>query len=311
MILVTGGAGFIGSNIVRGFNKRGVKDILLTDDLTFGCKHRNLNRLEFVDYMDYRELMSNISKLNITHIIHQGACSDTTEPDGRFMMDTNYEYSKKLLAYCSNNSVPFIYASSASVYGDGKAGFRESPECEYPLNVYAFSKCQFDRYYRLNADKLRSQVVGLRYFNVYGPQENHKGKMASVASHLFQQVKANEPMKLFEGSADILRDFIHVDDVVNVNLFFFDHPELSGIFNCGTGRAESFEAIARAVQAKYSEASLEYMPFPDELQGKYQRFTQADLTNLRAAGYADEFLGVASGVARYLDVLENSDGYLV
>jgi ADP-L-glycero-D-manno-heptose 6-epimerase len=312
MIIVTGGAGFIGSNLVRGLNERGYTDILIVDDLTDGSKHKNMNRLQFSDYMDYNNFLDDIENHDDVEIIfHQGACSDTTEANGSYMMDTNYEYSKALLAFAMQNDARFIYASSASVYGNGENGFKEALENEYPLNVYAFSKYQFDRVVRANMDDFPSQVVGLRYFNVYGPQENHKGRMASVAYQMFKQVKAGAQLRLFEGSDGFTRDFVHVDDIVKINLFFMEHPELSGIFNAGTGRNESFAAIAKAVMDFYPGTTVEEIPFPDDLKGKYQTYTKADLTALTEAGYADSFMTVAEGVKKYLEVLEKTGGYLV
>ncbi len=313
MILVTGGAGFIGSNIVHGLNKKGIDNIIITDNLTNGTKHKNLNRLNFNDYVDKFDLDIDtfFAKNKIQAVFHQGACSSTTEPDGKYMMSNNYEYSKNILHACIKHNVRFIYASSASVYGNGDNGFTEKLECEYPLNVYAFSKYQFDRYVNNMADSLKIQVAGLRYFNVYGQQENHKGKMASVAFHMYNQVKNGESMKLFEGSENFKRDFIHVDDVVSVNMFLYDNANVSGIFNCGTGKAESFAEIAKTVKEVYPNASLEIVPFPDTLKGKYQTFTEADMTKLRNAGYNKEFLTLNVGVKQYLAQLEASEGYIV
>ncbi|MDR2870229.1 MAG: ADP-glyceromanno-heptose 6-epimerase [Deferribacteraceae bacterium] len=312
MIIVTGAAGFIGSNIVHALNKRGIKDILIVDDLKDGSKHKNLNKLEFIDYVDYRDFIKYIDNYAIELIFHQGACSDTTEPDGRYMMEVNYEYTKILLHHAMKKKFRLIYASSASVYGEGKAGFKEAPECEYPLNMYAFSKYQFDRYYNMLAShtKIDTQIVGLRYFNVYGPQENHKGKMASVPFHMFNQVQAGAPMKLFEGSDKFLRDFIYIDDAVDVNLFFMDNPDKSGVFNCGTGTAASFQALADNMQLIFPQAKLDYIPFPAELKGKYQEYTQADLSKLRAAGYNKEFAPISTGVRSYMNVLQASGGYI-
>lgn len=313
MILVTGGAGFIGSNIVKGLNDKGIDNIIITDNLTNGVKHKNLNRLNFIDYID--KLDFNIdeffAKNKIDVVFHQGACSSTTESDGKYMMKNNYEYTKNMLNACIKYNVRFIYASSASVYGNGDNGFTEKQECEYPLNVYAFSKYQFDRYITKILPTLNIQAVGLRYFNVYGPQENHKGKMASVAYHMFNQIKNGESMKLFEGSENFIRDFIYIDDVVSVNMFFFENKDKSGIFNCGTGSAESFCKIADALQELYKDAKVEKIPFPDNLKGKYQTFTEADITKLREAGYNKDFINLFDGTKKYADILEKTGGYIV
>ena len=311
MIIVTGGAGFIGSNLVRGLNRRGITDIVVVDDLENGDKHRNLNSLEFEDYIDRREFLERLPQFGpVEAIFHQGACSDTMESDGRFMLSVNYDFSKALLAYCQSKGTRFIYASSASVYGNGDDGFRESKECEYPLNVYAYSKFLFDRYVRRELPKTDSQIVGLRYFNVYGPQENHKGRMASVIYHFHHQIQEGGAMRLFDGSEDFRRDFIYVNDVVDVNLFFYDHGDKSGIFNCGTGQAESFLSLSEAVQARYANSRVERIPFPKALVGKYQAYTQADMTALRSAGYTAAFTPLAEGVAAYSEVLCASDGFL-
>ncbi|MFT5284354.1 MAG: ADP-L-glycero-D-manno-heptose 6-epimerase [Planctomycetota bacterium] len=311
MIIVTGGAGFIGSNLVRGLNHRGITDILVVDDLEFGDKHRNLNSLEFTDYIDRRDLLERLPELGpVDTIFHQGACSDTMESDGRFMLEVNYEFSKSLLDYCLSAGTRFVYASSASVYGNGDDGFRESSECEYPLNVYAYSKFLFDRWVRRVLPEAKSQIVGLRYFNVYGPQENHKGRMASVIYHFHRQIQDGGAMRLFEGSEDFRRDFIYVNDVVDVNLFFLDNPDKSGIFNCGTGEAQSFLNLANAVQSCFEGSQIERIPFPAALEGKYQAFTQADMTALRSTGYQAAFTSLEDGVAAYTDVLSTSNGFL-
>ncbi len=330
MIIVTGGAGFIGSNIIKGLNDRGINDILVVDNLTNAVKHKNLNKLKFTDYIDKLDfnIRDFIKNHTVEAIFHQGASSNTMETDGKFMMINNYEYTKNIFHACYEHHIRFFYASSASVYGNGENGFKENEKCEYPLNVYAFSKYQFDRYvnnfYNYNLEmypyidritgkykNIGRQVVGLRYFNVYGPQENHKGKMASVAFHMYNQIKNNEPMKLFQGSENFKRDFIHIDDVVSVNMFFFDNPHISGIYNCGTGHAESFCEIAHAINSKYKDAKIEYIPFPENLVGKYQTFTQSDITKLRKAGYKKSFLSLKEGTLKYMDVLENSNGYIL
>jgi len=311
MIIVTGGAGFIGSNLVRGLNARGYEDILVVDDLQNGEKHRNLNSLVFRDLVDYRDFLEDLDQLEsvpLQAIFHQGACSDTTERDGRYMMQVNYEYSKRLLAF-TQGRVPFFYASSAAIYGDGEDGFREDPSCEYPLNVYAFSKFLFDRCVRSVLPSSKSQVVGLRYFNVYGPQENHKGRMASVIYKFHHQIREKGGLELFSGSGDFRRDFVHVDDAVAMNLFFLDHPELSGIFNCGTGKAESFLQLATLVAGHYEGAEVLEIPFPDDLRGKYQAFTEADLSAVRDAGYDAPFRSLEDGVRDYVELLQSSEGY--
>ena len=311
MFIVTGGAGFIGSNLVRGLNARGVRDILIVDDLEHGDKHRSLNGLEFDDFVDYRDFRDHLGRFEsakIEAIFHQGACSDTTEKNGRYMLSVNYEYSKTLLHFAFGRC-PFIYASSAAVYGNGDNGFREERDCEWPLNVYGFSKQLFDRHVRSHCEHALTQVVGLRYFNVYGPQENHKGRMASVVLKFHEQAAANGELKIFAGSSKFLRDFVFVDDVVAVNLHFLDHRERSGIFNCGSGRAESFRALAEATVVHYPGARITEIPFPDDLRGKYQAYTCADLTRLRAAGYGREFTALEQGVATYVRVLKNGGGY--
>jgi ADP-L-glycero-D-manno-heptose 6-epimerase len=303
MILVTGGAGFIGSNIIKALNKMGEDSILVTDDLENGDKFVNLVGLNFVDYIDYRELAEVLPKLSLRVIFHEGACSSTTERNGRRMLQQNYDYSKMLLTYAVESKTRFIYASSASIYGDGKNGFMEIPECESPLNVYAFSKYLFDRYVLQLMDREFTQIVGLRYFNVYGPNEQHKGNMASVAYHLYKKVINGEAMELFEGSNNFLRDFIYVEDVADVNLFFMENRDKSGIFNCGTGKAESFMGVADAMKHIYKDAKLRLVPFPKELEGKYQKYTQANIAKLHSFGYNKPFHSVKEGVEKYMAAL--------
>lgn len=312
MIIITGGAGFIGSNLVKALNERGQSDILVVDDLSDGMKFRNLSDCEIRDYMDKDDFLAEVASEgldpNTKALFHQGACSSTTEWDGRFMMRNNYEYSKRLLHASLERRVPFLYASSASVYGAGPL-FREQREHERPLNVYGYSKFQFDQYVRRLLPTAGSPIVGLRYFNVYGPREQHKGSMASVAFHLNNQLREGETVRLFEGcdgyeDGGQMRDFIHIDDAVAVNLWFLDHPEKRGIFNCGTGRAQPFNDVARAVIAYHGRGRVEYIPFPEHLKGRYQSFTEADLRALRAVGYDREFLTVEEGVQRYMAWLD-------
>jgi ADP-L-glycero-D-manno-heptose 6-epimerase len=320
--IVTGAAGFIGANLVKALNERGETDIIAVDDLLQGEKFSNLVDCEIADYVDKETFLGDLADgaydgaLNA--VLHQGACSDTTATDGRYIMQNNYRYSAQLLDYCSREEVPFIYASSAAVYGGGGV-FREAREHEAPLNLYGYSKFLFDQTVRRRWTERTAQVVGLRYFNVYGPREQHKGRMASVAWQLFNQYRSSGKVRLFQGSGgygngEQRRDFVSVEDAVGVNLFFLDHPEQSGIFNVGTGRAQSFNEVAvavvnacRAAQGEpelglaqlQQQGTIGYIPFPDDLTGKYQSYTEADLTALRNSGYDESFLSVEEGVTRY------------
>ena len=321
MIIVTGGAGFIGSNIVKGLNERGREDILIVDNLTNMVKFKNIQGLKALDYMDKMDFLAAIkagkfADKQINVIFHEGACSDTMEYNGKYMMQNNFEYTKTLMHFALEHKIQFLYASSASTYGSGEHGFTEKTECEEALNVYAFSKLFFDNYARRYFGKTESQIVGLRYFNVYGPQENHKGKMASMVMQMFNQWNKEGKVKLFEGYAgygpgEQTRDFIYVKDVVRVNFFFWDHPELSGVYNCGTGHAHQFNDLARGVLNYFGapESKLEYVPFPEVLRGKYQSYTQADATKLLAAGYTGGFTPLEKAVAEYCAVLDKTGGY--
>jgi ADP-L-glycero-D-manno-heptose 6-epimerase len=320
-IIVTGAAGLIGSNIVKGLNDRGERDIIAVDNLTRADKFHNLVDCEIGDYLDKQDFLARFDRGDfgkVRAVFHEGACSDTMETDGRYMMENNYRYSLALMKSCLDRRAQFLYASSAAVYGASTV-FREDREHEKPLNVYGYSKFLFDQVVRRQLAEGGSQVVGFRYFNVYGPRESHKGRMASVAFHNFNQFRAEGSVKLFgeyNGYAAGMqsRDFVSVEDVVKVNLFFFDHPEKSGIFNLGTGRAQPFNDIASAVVNTLREAEgkgaltldelvqeglLEYVKFPDALRGRYQCFTQSDVSRLREAGYTAPFLTVQEGVSRY------------
>lgn len=319
MIIVTGGAGFIGSNIVKLLNDRGNKDILVVDHLKDGHKFTNLVDLDIADFMDRDDFISLIrdekaferrfSVKSVDAIFHEGACSATTEWDGQYVMRNNYEYTVELFEFATSHKIPFIYASSAATYGGGSV-FVENRDNEAPLNVYGYSKLLFDEYVRARLPHLTSQVVGLRYFNVYGPREGHKGSMASVAFHLNNQMLKGENPKLFKGCMGYpdggqTRDFVYVEDVAKVNLWFLEHNGPSGIYNCGTGRAEPFLNIANAVIKYHGKGEVEFIPFPDHLVGHYQCFTEADLTKLRAAGCDIEFKTVAQGVAEYMKWLNS------
>ena len=331
-IVVTGAAGFIGSNIIRGLNARGIDHIIAVDDLTEGDKFRNLADLKIADYLDkdvFYELFAEGAFGKVEAVFHEGACSDTMESDGKYMMDNNYTLSCGLFNSCQQAGTRLIYASSAATYG-GSDTFRETPEFERPLNVYGYSKLLFDQRMRRecgdNFKKFKRQVVGFRYFNVYGPREQHKGRMASVAFHQFNQFNAEGRVKLFGeyggyAAGGQMRDFVFIDDVVAVNLWFLDHPDKSGIFNLGTGRAQPFNDVALSVVnalrtakgehaldlAGATQAGLiEYVPFPDALRGKYQCYTQADLSALRASGCDHAFADVQSGVTQYMATLSQA-----
>ncbi|AGX87023.1 ADP-glyceromanno-heptose 6-epimerase [Candidatus Symbiobacter mobilis] len=329
-IVVTGAAGFIGSNLIQGLNARGFTDILAVDDLTEGDKFRNLVDAQITDYIDadvfYPEFAAG-SYGQIETIFHQGACSNTMETDGKYMMHNNFTTSVKLYQACQKRGARLIYASSAATYG-ASTGFREEPACERPLNVYGYSKLLLDQRMRrecgLAFERAFSgrvmQVVGLRYFNVYGPREQHKGRMASVAFHQYKEFLRDGKVRLFGeyggyGPGEQRRDFVYVDDVVAVNLWFFDHPAVSGIYNVGTGKAQPFNDLAYAVvnamrsaqglstlslDAMTLQGLIQYIAIPEALHGKYQCHTEADLTQLRSTGCMHDFADVHTGVSRYV-----------
>jgi ADP-L-glycero-D-manno-heptose 6-epimerase len=320
--IVTGAAGFIGSKLVEGLNRRGITDIIAVDNLAHADKFRNLAGAEIADYLDQAEFIGQLERFegSVAAVFHQGACSDTMESDGRYMLDNNYGYSRRLLEWCQEEEVPLIYASSASVYGAGPE-FREERRCEKPLNVYGYSKFLFDQYVRRILENRNAQVAGLRYFNVYGPNEQHKGRMASVAYHAYQQLRGAGKVKLFVGSGGYAngeqrRDFVYVEDVVDVNLWLLERRDVCGVFNCGTGRSQTFNELAAAVinavqgtrlsvKEMVQKNLIEYIPFPAGLADKYQSYTQADVTRLRAAGYTREFRPVEEGVAAYVAELQS------
>jgi ADP-L-glycero-D-manno-heptose 6-epimerase len=326
--IVTGAAGFIGSNIVKALNERGVSGIIAVDNLKRAEKFKNLVDCEIADYLDKDDFLARVGAGQfdggVDAVLHQGACSDTMETDGRYMMENNFRYSLSLLDWCGERKVQFLYASSAATYGGGRR-FVEERACEAPLNVYGYSKFLFDQIVRRRLPQASAQIAGFRYFNVYGPREAHKGRMASVAFHHYHEFRSESKVKLFAGcdgygDGEQRRDFIHVDDVVRVNLYFLDHPEKSGIFNVGTGRAQTFNELAAATVnaccARQGEGDeplgvlraqgfIEYLPFPETLRGKYQSFTEADLAALRAAGYEAPFASVEAGVRQYVRWLDD------
>ena len=328
-VVVTGAAGFIGSNLIAGLNARGLDDIIAVDDLSQGDKFRNLVDLKIADYVDVDDFYPNFDEGHygqVEAVFHEGACSDTMEQDGKYMMDNNYTLTCELFQACQQQGTRLLYASSAATYG-GSDTFKEEPQFEGPLNVYGYSKLLFDQRMRrelgAQLERAQHQVVGFRYFNVYGQREQHKGRMASVAFHQFNQFKAEGKVKLFGeyggyAAGQQMRDFVYIDDVVAVNLWFYDHPQQSGIFNLGSGKAQPFNDVAHAVvntlrglnkqppltlEECAKQGLIEYIPFPDALRGKYQCYTQADLGALRGAGCSHKFDDVHTGVAKYVQRL--------
>lgn len=309
MIIVTGGAGFVGSNVVHELNSRGEDDVLVVDNLSDAAsphkKFLNLTGARFIDYMDKAEFRSAVAagKFNqttIRAILHQGACSNTLEDDGRYMMDNNFTYSKELLHFALRQGIPFVYASTAATYGLSEK-FTEVPANERPLNIYGFSKLAFDNYVRANQASFQTTVVGLRYFNVYGPREIHKGRMASVIHHFTKQLKEAGVIRMFEGSGgygngEQRRDFVFVRDLAKINMFFAYGDTRKAIVNAGTGKSRSFNDVAKALMQVHGQGKIEYIPFPADLNSRYQHFTEADIAGLRAAGYTDPFTELEHGI---------------
>jgi len=307
MIILTGGAGFIGSNLLAALNAKGLSDVLVVDRR--GDNFGNLRDLRFLDFMQPDEFARAIELKSLPNrieaIFHQGACADTTNTDGRYMIDNNFTFSKLILNFALSRKVPFVYASSAAVYGSSKA-FAPSRENERPLNLYGLSKLAFDNHVHNVSAKSESTVAGLRYFNVYGPHESHKGKMASMVYQLYRQIKMGGRARLFEGTdayadGEQRRDFVFVNDVVRVNLALAEGPVRSGVFNVGTGQARTFNDVARILIARLGKGAIDYVLFPSSLAGRYQSFTQADLSSLRNAGYTESFSTLESGIARSVD----------
>lgn len=316
MIVITGGAGFVGSQIIHGLNAMGRTDILVVDDLTDGRKFRNLLGAQYDDYWDYEDFLVQIKSdqafpKSLDVIFHQGACTKTYEWNGRYLMRNNYEYAKSLLNYCSRHQIQFIYASSASVYGTSRE-FTEADHVGHPLNMYAYSKWMLDQNILKQLQNNTAQIVGLRYFNIYGPHEAHKEQMASVAYHFMNQLRDTGVVRLFGGydgymGGEQARDFIAVSDVVKVNLWFMERPQLSGIFNVGTGVARTFNELAHILIDAYGGGEIEYIPFPEHLKQAYQSYTQADISQLRGVGYDADFLSLQQGLDDYLDYFNAID----
>jgi len=321
MLIVTGGAGFIGSNLVHQLNAHGISDILVVDNFASPAKFVNLHGARYVDTMDKREFRRAIREGalgtgKVEAILHQGACSNTLEDDGTYMMDNNCQYTKEVLAFAIGESAPLVFASTAAVYGlSGPGHFTPTLANERPLNIYGFSKLAFDHYFRnqLALGLVPMTAVGLRYFNVYGPREQHKGRMASVVHHFSKQMKATGKVRLFRGTGgygdgEQRRDFVYVRDLARMNMFFAQigpyAPKAGaatrtyrGVVNAGTGASRSFNDVARSLMAVHGQREIEYIPFPPELEGRYQHFTEADLTGLRELGCDLKMTALEDGVA--------------
>ena len=305
-IVVTGGAGFIGSNVVKHLNRNGMSDILIVDDINGNIeKHKLIEKLNFKEIIGIEDFIKDINNYkNVSNIFHQGACSDTMNHDIKFMMENNFEYSKKILYHSLNNNINFIFASSASVYGKGTNGFQEKSECEKPLNIYAKSKLEVDLLIReILRDNISNQVLSLRYFNVYGYPEINKGRMASVPFHFYNQLKQIGTIKIFEGSKYFKRDFIYINDIFKIINYFYKN-KISGIYNAGTGKVNSFYDMAMLTQKLYPDVNIEVIPFPKGLKEHYQKFTKADTSKLFSAGYSVPFTTFEKGLENYYSLLE-------
>jgi ADP-L-glycero-D-manno-heptose 6-epimerase len=313
VIIVTGGAGFVGSNLVHELNRIGERNILLVDNLTSASKFPNLAGAQYADYMDKREFRialkaGDFEGIRMRAILHQGACTNTLDDDDRYMMDNNFTYSKELLHFALEHRIPFIYASTAAVYGES-TNFNEIAANERPLNVYGYSKLVFDNYVRHLMPQMKSTVIGLRYFNVYGPRERHKGRMASVVHNFTRQLKGTGKISVFEGSGgygngEQCRDFIFVKDIVRINIFFAGLQQeasmkpVHAVVNAGTGEAHTFKTVAELLIQLHGPGEIEYIPFPDDLRNRYQHYTQAEVAGLRASGYTAPFTPLEEGIVQ-------------
>ncbi len=322
MIIVTGGAGFIGSALIAALNKRQITDILVVDELGTDQKWKNLRNLSFADYVEKDDFLEMVieDKLDssIDAVFHLGACSDTTETNASYLIKNNYEYSKLLAQWATADNIRFIYASSAATYGDGSAGFsddQEKIENLRPLNMYGYSKHLFDLWARRAG--LLEKIVGLKYFNVFGPNEYHKADMRSFCIKAFEQITSTGKVRLFKSykpeyaDGEQKRDFIYVKDAVDMTLFFYDNPQLSGLFNIGSGKARTWNDLVKAVFAAMGkEPNIEYIEMPKSIRDQYQYFTEAEITNLRKAGYNKETTPLEDAIKDYVQNYLQKDPYL-
>lgn len=325
MVIVTGGAGFIGSCIVRTLNDMGIEDIIIVDHIGETDKWMNMRNKKYIEYINRDEFLDRLHDFEgkVTQVIHMGACSATTERNFDFLYKNNLEYTKTLWKFCAENQTSFIYASSAATYGDGSQGFDDKEDINRlrPLNGYGYSKQLFDQWVEKEIKKGNStpkQYVGFKFFNVYGPNEYFKGSMASVIFHTFNDVKASGKKGLFksykEGYADggQLRDFVYVKDICKVIKFVMEHQEINGLFNLGTGIARSFYDLAVATfDAMRLEPNIEFIEMPETLRGKYQYYTKANMDKLRSVGYVDEFYSLEDGAKDYVQnyLMKNREIY--
>ena len=310
MIIVTGGAGFIGTNLVRSLLNLNKKILIVEEIDRYTNKFQNIKNLDIVDCVAHdiflKDLLNDKYKNKIEYIFHLGACSKTTEPDRNYIMDVNLNYSKRLLEYAANNKINMVYASSASVYGSGNT-FKEDSKNESSLNYYSESKLLFDNYVRDNFGKISSQIVGMRYFNVYGPYEQHKEVMSSVIFHFYNQLLNKGMLKLFRGShgygdGEQRRDFVFVKDTIDIKVWFMKN-NISGIYNIATGKSRTFNDVANCVIDYFGSGHIEYIDFPNGLEKQYQAFTEADMTNLNIAGYSGKPTELEDGIKSYLSFL--------
>ena len=326
MIILTGGGGMIGSMIAWHLNTQmNFDDFVIVDDLINEQQENNFNKRKFIEYIAKDDLEKYLSdKKNVSAVIHMGAISATTESNFNRLLQSNIRFSQALWHWCAENKVPFIYASSAATYGDGSVGYDDN-ESELdklsPLNAYGYSKHFFDRWVQLELSKNQPtppQWCGLKFFNVYGPNEYHKGRMASVAFHAFNQFKETNQIKLFKSEhpsyADGMqvRDFIYVKDAVKIIIFFLNNNNFSGLYNAGTGNAETFKALAEAllINTKGQPDDIKYIEMPNDLKGKYQYYTQATMNKINSIGFNDNFMNLKEGVTDYLEnYLLTSDRY--
>jgi ADP-L-glycero-D-manno-heptose 6-epimerase len=320
VIIVTGGAGFIGSCVVRTLNEAGIDDIVIVDNVNDTDKWMNIRNKKFIKYVHKSVFLDELETYeNVKAIIHMGAQSSTTEKDFDYLYNNNFEYTKALWNYCAKRQIQFIYASSAATYGDGSNGFDDTQDIDrlMPLNGYGYSKQLFDLWVKHQAEVFPIQYVGLKFFNVYGPNEYFKGSMASMIFHGYRQIREDGEIRLFKScnpdfeDGGQLRDFVYVKDICSVIKWLLENPQVNGLYNVGTGRAQSFRELAEATfHALGMKPNIKYIDMPEHLKKKYQYYTKAEMGKLRAAGYKKEFMDLEEGTRDYVLMHLNKD-YLI